>query len=119
MDLERLKEVSEDDPERMRDFAELFLREADELMRRLEEGIKANSATEVNRLAHKLAGAAATCGMAAMVGPVRALERQSKQARWAETGQLWSQASRQLESTRRWLAEHRLAAPSEPRRGNP
>ncbi len=106
VDMKRLQEVSEEDPGRVRELITLYLSQAGELMEGMDGAIKAGSAGEVNRLAHKLVGSSLTCGMAAIVGPLREMEREAKQGRLSGADQSFAEANRQLESIRCWLTDH-------------
>src|ERR1019366_6936690 len=103
VDLERLKEVSNDDPKKMRGLADLYLAQADQTLESLAAAIKAGSARETHLLAHRWAGASATCGMMLMLPPLRQLELQAKQGQLSGAGQLVEAASRELEAVRVWL----------------
>ncbi len=106
VDMKRLQEVSEEDPGRVHELVTLYLSQADELMEGVDGAIKADSAGEVNRLAHKLVGSSLTCGMTAIVGPLREMEREAKQGRLSGADQSFAEANRHLESIRRWLTDH-------------
>jgi CheY-like chemotaxis protein/HPt (histidine-containing phosphotransfer) domain-containing protein len=106
VDMKQLQEVSEEDPGRVRELITLYLSQADELMEGVDGAIKVGSAGEVNRLAHKLVGSSLTCGMTAIVSPLREMERQSKQGRLSDADRLFAEANRHLESIRCWLTDH-------------
>jgi PAS domain S-box-containing protein len=76
VDLKRLLEMADDDPTEMRELAGLYLEQAKELVTSLGTAIQSGSAAEAETLAHKLAGSSTTCGMTALVAPLREIERQ-------------------------------------------
>ena len=106
VDVERLEEIGGGDDAQLRDLLELFFTEADKLMRDLGAAVRVASPREVNRLAHKLCGASATCGMVSLVVPLREMERQAGQGQLAEAGELLSRAGGLLAATRRGVAEY-------------
>jgi two-component system sensor histidine kinase/response regulator len=79
VDMQRLLEMADDDPEQMRELAGLYLDQAAELVQSLGTAIHANAAADAETLAHKLAGSSATCGMTALVAPLKELERQGRE----------------------------------------
>ena len=105
VDMDRLREVTDADPEEMRQLIGLYLSEADELMRGLQGAIQVGAASEVSRLAHRLAGASSSCGMTAVVPPLQELQRKTKQGQLSGAERSWAEANRQLESIRRSLKE--------------
>ena len=76
VDMERLLEMAEDDPKQMKELAGMYLDQAEELVTSLATAIQTGSAAETEKLAHKLAGSSSTCGMTAVVAPLREIERQ-------------------------------------------
>ena len=75
VDMERLAGViTGDDEEDRQKLIAQYLDHADGLMAELGAAVGAGSMPEVKRLAHKLGGASSTCGMNAVVGPLRRLD---------------------------------------------
>jgi len=100
VDFEQLKTASADDRELVLQLIDLYFGQADEVMLSLEAAIKANSAADVNHLAHKLVGASLACGMNAMVPPLRRLESGGKQGQLADAPEIYVQVARYLQLTR-------------------
>jgi CheY-like chemotaxis protein len=115
VDLERLREIGNNDPKQMRELAVLYLAQAEDTRRSLDAAIKAGAAKEVHRLAHRWAGASATCGATLMVPLLRQLELQTKHGQLTGAEQLFAQASRELASVHRWLEVNFPEAPAAPR----
>ena len=107
VDMERLREISEGNAGRSQELIGLYLLQADGWMGELEAAIKVGATKEVNHLAHKLAGSSVSCGMRAIVGPLRELEQRSRQGRLSDAGRLFSEVQGRLESIRSYLAEQR------------
>jgi PAS domain S-box-containing protein len=119
VDLDRLKEIGNDDPGKMRQLADLYLAQADQTRQSLDAAIKAGSAKETHLLAHRWSGASATCGMMLMLPPLRRLEFQAKQGQLSGADELFEDASRELEAIRLWLAAHFAEARNGSGKGKP
>ncbi len=104
VDLERLREMSSDDPHIQDELIALYLQQADELMPGLHAALQAKAGGEVERLAHKLGGASSTCGMTGIVSSLRELERLGRVGQLPEDDELFTEASRQLRRVRNFLA---------------
>jgi CheY-like chemotaxis protein len=104
VDMARLREMADDDEAALRELADLYLVQADELMGRLRAAVQAGAAVETERLAHQLGGSSATCGMTGIVAPLRALEEESKTGPSNENASLIREADRQLGRIRAYLA---------------
>jgi PAS domain S-box-containing protein len=100
VDLERLREIGNDNPRKMRQLADLYLAQADQTHRSLDAAIKAGSAKETHLLAHRWSGASAACGMMRILPPLRQLELQAKQGRLSGASPLLEAACRELEAVR-------------------
>ena len=74
VDFERLREVTGSDEELFREISQQYLDQAVEILDDMESAIHAGQHDEICKLAHKLAGSSATCGMVAIVAPLRAIE---------------------------------------------
>ena len=90
VDLTRLLDFAEGNPENVRELSELYLAQTSPQLDQLAGAVVAKDAPLVRQLAHSAAGASATCGMAGIGRILRDLERQ------AEAGNL-SSATTQLE----------------------
>ena len=65
--------------------------------------MRANALEEVERIAHKAAGASATCGMNAVVPALRELERQGREGRLVDAATLVAHILKELERIRAYL----------------
>jgi HPt (histidine-containing phosphotransfer) domain-containing protein len=106
LDLELLDENADLGLDSLNELIDLYLAQADETMAGLRTAVAAGDAVDVGRLAHKLAGSSAVCGVKAMTSSLRALEQRSREGRLSEFDQLLAHTSQQLESCRRLLAEY-------------
>ena len=109
VDLERLREMAENDPEQVRDLVRLYLTQAEELMNRLQAALQSRSAADVARVAHKLGGSSSTCGMTGIVAPLRELEQLGNAGKLPENEQIWYAAKQQLDRIHQFLAAQGLS----------
>jgi signal transduction histidine kinase/CheY-like chemotaxis protein/HPt (histidine-containing phosphotransfer) domain-containing protein len=75
LDLDRLRDVTDDDPDRMRQLVDLYLTQTGPMLDGLNEAIQTNSSGDVARIAHKLVGSSVSCGVEAFTQSLRELER--------------------------------------------
>ena len=106
LDRESLDEISAADPEGVRELIELYLQQAEDTMTRLQAAIDAGVAQDVDRLAHKLTGSSAVCGVTVMLAPLRALEQRGREDRLSDANELLAQVRQRFAVGRRCLAEY-------------
>jgi CheY-like chemotaxis protein len=94
VDLERLQELTDGDPKTVRDLVGLYLQQTAEQLQNIQAALAAPSAPDLKRAAHSCAGSSATCGMNAILPPLRELERLAHE-------QQLDAAPRQLEQANR------------------
>jgi CheY-like chemotaxis protein len=75
VNIQRLMEVSGDDPAQVRRLADLYVEQSEDLLKELAEAIRNGAAEKVTELSHRYLGASTTCGMTAIVPALRELER--------------------------------------------
>jgi PAS domain S-box-containing protein len=75
VDIDRLREVTDDEPDRIQRLIDLYLTQAGPMLDGLDRAIQSNSSGEVARIAHKLVGSSVSCGVEAFTQPLRELER--------------------------------------------
>ena len=75
VDLEQLRDVTDDEPERMHRLIDLYLTDAVTMLEGLNQAIQTEASANVARLAHKLVGSSLSCGVEALTQPLRELER--------------------------------------------
>jgi CheY-like chemotaxis protein/HPt (histidine-containing phosphotransfer) domain-containing protein len=75
VDLDRLRDVNDDDPERIRRLVDMYFTQAVPLLADLQVAIETNSGDALARAAHKLVGSSISCGVKAFTGPLRKLEQ--------------------------------------------
>ena len=75
VDLEQLRDITDDEPDRMQQLIDLYLAQAVPMLDGLDEAIQSNASGDVARIAHKLVGSSLSCGVEAFTQPLRELER--------------------------------------------
>jgi HPt (histidine-containing phosphotransfer) domain-containing protein len=90
----------------LHDLLEMYLAQADEILGELRTAVASGATRDVDQLAHKLAGSSAVCGVTAIIGPLRALEKQASQDELSGADQLLAEADEKLELCRRLLGEY-------------
>jgi signal transduction histidine kinase/DNA-binding response OmpR family regulator len=75
VDIDQLRDVTDDEPDRMQQVIDLYLTQAVPMLDGLNEAIQTNSSGDVACIAHKLVGSSVSCGVAAFTQPLRELER--------------------------------------------
>jgi two-component system sensor histidine kinase/response regulator len=103
VDVNRFLKVSSNRAKQMRELANLYLAQAADLLRGLDLALQEGSAQEVEELAHKLAGSSASCGMAAILPALRALERVAQEGELAGAKELYAEAVRQFDRIESFL----------------
>ena len=106
LDLEILDENAEIGVEGLRELIDMYLMQADEVMRDLRAAVRNGAASDVEHLAHKLTGSSAVCGVNVMLPPLRALEQRGREGRLSDSDQLLAQMTERLELSRRLLTEY-------------
>jgi HPt (histidine-containing phosphotransfer) domain-containing protein len=75
VDMAHLRDMTGDDEAELHELVMLYLEQMTAELARLDAALAAHDATGVHRCAHICAGASASCGMSAVINPLRALER--------------------------------------------
>ena len=103
VDMQRLMEVSGDDPEEVRVLVGLFLVQSEDLVKKLGAAIQSGAASEVTQLAHQYIGLSADCGMTAIVSPLQELERLGRSGFLNGAEQSFADANNQLSRIKQFL----------------
>jgi PAS domain S-box-containing protein len=75
VDIDRLRDVVDDEPGRMQALIDLYLTQACVMLHSLDEAIQANSGHDIARIAHRLVGSSVSCGVEAFTQSLHELER--------------------------------------------
>jgi len=106
VDFVQLRAASGEDPNFLRDLAKLYFEQAREIMAALVVALEKRSAGDVDYLAHRLAGASLSCGMSAMVAPLRELEARGRKGDLTGAEEYMDQAAARLEIVRATVQEY-------------
>jgi len=104
VDIKRLHEVTGDNEELFREISQQYLDQAEEILTEMDKAIHTGNHDNICKLAHKLAGSSATCGMIAIVDPLRSLESLNSN-QISEALLLHQQAIHQLSRIREFLTQ--------------
>ena len=106
VDVEQLREAAGGDEQLLRELVELQLGQITENIGKLEAAIEAGSVDEVRRVTHTTIGGSATCGMTAVVAPLRELERMARAGRLDGATLVLGRVREEFERTRLFLQEN-------------
>jgi CheY-like chemotaxis protein/HPt (histidine-containing phosphotransfer) domain-containing protein len=109
VDVERLLDVAGGDEELLQELVELYLDQTSDSIEQLSAAVATGDASSVKRLAHSCVGGSATCGMNAIVTPLRELESMADgEFNVSEATRLCSQVSKEFERIKLFLAESEI-----------
>ncbi len=91
----RLLEMADDDPVQLRELVGMYVKESTDVMRNLKVSVQAGDWDQTERLAHRLGGTSAVCGMIPIVRPLRDLEMTAKAGHRSFNEMLLVEASRE------------------------
>jgi CheY-like chemotaxis protein len=109
VDMDRLNDFTEGNPDSLRELATLYLQQTTEQLAQLKAAVAALTAPDVRRIAHSCAGASATCGMRRMVPLLRELEKQGAEGHLVNPQDLCAKIDIEFAAIRVFL-EARMAA---------
>lgn len=95
IDMGRLLDMVNHEPAQLRELVQMYLAESERAMCDLRLSVQVGDWDETERLAHRLCGTSATCGMIAIVPPLRRLEMTAGEGRWSDNQALLLEAARQ------------------------
>ena len=75
VDIDQLRDVTDNEPARIRRLVDIYLTQTAPMLDELGAAIQSNSREDIARLAHKLVGSSISCGVQAFTQPLRELER--------------------------------------------
>jgi len=106
VDMERLMEFTEGNPESLRELVSLYLNQTTGQLEQLEAAVKTNQPADARRIAHSCAGASATCGVNRLVPMLRELERQGLEGKLTSGAELMDQITKEFARVRAVLAPY-------------
>jgi two-component system sensor histidine kinase/response regulator len=105
VDVVRLHQMMGDDPGEVADILGVYLEQMSASLERLVAAVEAGDAVEVESIAHNCVGVSATCGMSAVVAPLRELERMGRENRLAGAGRIGVEVGMEYGRVRLFLQE--------------
>ena len=105
VDMERLRLAMGDDPEEVAEILGIYLEQMSENLGRLRAAIASGDAGGVDMIAHNCAGVSANCGVVALAGPLRELERMGRESDLAGAEALAAHVGGEFERVRAFLRE--------------
>jgi PAS domain S-box-containing protein len=105
VDMERLMDVASGDSDTMRQLVAMYLEQTPPKMAALETAIQQGDANGVKQHSHSVAGTSASCGMTAVVAPMRALEKMALEGDLTEAAQVFVEGQQQFGRVRQFLEE--------------
>jgi CheY-like chemotaxis protein/HPt (histidine-containing phosphotransfer) domain-containing protein len=106
VDMERLLDFANGDPENLRELAELYIQQTSGQMDQLSTAVKTGAGADVRRLAHSCAGASSTCGMTVISPMLRELEQQGLEGLTPDSPALYRQVEQEFHRVREFLEEY-------------
>ena len=106
VDLARLTEITGSDPAMFRHISAEYLEQAEEILAHISLAIDRRDPVEIHRLAHKLGGSSASCGIVALAEPLARLERMGDAFQTSLASGLRQQAVQSLQQVRRFLTNY-------------
>jgi CheY-like chemotaxis protein/HPt (histidine-containing phosphotransfer) domain-containing protein len=104
VDMKLLRDVADGDPEFMNELVELYFTDASNRIAALRRAVTSGTVTEVEQIAHTLAGSSAASGMRAVAPPLRKLEQMARAGQLVDAPALIEEVTTQLGRTRDFLA---------------
>jgi HPt (histidine-containing phosphotransfer) domain-containing protein len=107
--MELLLDMASGDGETMRQLVAMYLEQTPQKMAELETAIRNGDAKAVKQHAHSVAGTSASCGITALVAPMRALEKMGYDGDLAEAARVFADGQQQFSRIRQFLEEKATA----------
>ena len=104
VDMQLLRNVADGDTEFMNELVELYFTDASNRMAALRNAVTNGAISDVEQIAHTLAGSSVASGMRAVAPPLRKLEQMARAGQLVEATALVEEATAQLARTRDFLA---------------
>jgi CheY-like chemotaxis protein len=112
VDMERLNDFTDGNPDTMRELVTLYLEQTGKQMGELKAAVRVASPAEIRRIAHSCAGASSTCGVKDIVPLLRELERQGIEGKLVEHEALFARTEREFERVTKFLQAQLAALPA-------
>ncbi|MHB8520441.1 MAG: response regulator [Limisphaerales bacterium] len=114
IDLERLNELTDRDPNRMRDLITLIRKESGTIFKELSQAVEEKSLDHIRQFAHKLSGSSSLCGMEPLADRLRQLEQNARELCAPEVAANFAQVAVEFERVEKELARMQPHPPIAP-----
>jgi len=104
VEMERLNDLTDSNPDSIRELVDLFLKQTAQQLGQLETAVRANNAGDVRRVAHSCAGASATLGMTRFVPLLRELEKQGASGTLTNAAEIYEKTAHEFKLIQQFLA---------------
>ena len=103
--MERLMDVASGDTDTMHQLVAMYLEQTPPKLAALETAIQQGDAKAVKQHSHSVAGTSASCGMTAVVAPMRALEKMAVEGNLAGAAEAFATGKQQYNRVQQFLKE--------------
>ena len=106
VDMNRLLYITDGDPDTIREIVDIYIRQTEEQLSEIFRAIENQSAQEVHALTHSCIGSSSTCGMVAVIIPLRELEKMGCEGHLTGAQAKWDAARLAFEEIKFFLTAH-------------
>jgi signal transduction histidine kinase/two-component SAPR family response regulator len=110
VEMTRLADLTEGDPDSMRELVDLFFSQTERQLQQIEDAVRANNSADVGHIAHSCKGASATLGMTRLAAVLLKLEKLGKSGALAGAEVFCAEARREFKDIQVFLAGHAALA---------
>jgi signal transduction histidine kinase/HPt (histidine-containing phosphotransfer) domain-containing protein len=114
MEMSRLLDLTEGNPESMRELIDLFYRQTEQQLQQIEDAVRANKPAEIGHVAHSCKGASATLGMTRLAAALLKLEKLGQSGTLTGAEAFCAEARREFKDIQTFLAGHPALAGKPP-----
>jgi HPt (histidine-containing phosphotransfer) domain-containing protein len=109
--MDRLTEFAGGNADAFQELADLYVSQTTDQFAKMEAALQAGSAQPLARLAHSCAGASSTCGMVAIVPPLRRLEALGNAGDLTAAAEVLAKARHEFDRIKQFLENRSRSAP--------
>ncbi|HZP11268.1 MAG TPA: response regulator [Nevskiaceae bacterium] len=95
VDMARLWDAANDDPEFVRELADLYLEQTTEQLKLLKDAVAQRNAAEIERLAHRCKGGSGSCGVNGLAAMFLQLEKMGRDGKLDEVDRIFAGVERE------------------------
>jgi HPt (histidine-containing phosphotransfer) domain-containing protein len=106
VEISRLADLTEGNPESMRELVDLFYTQTEKQFKQIEDAVRANKSADVGHIAHSCKGASATLGMTRLAAVLLKLEKLGKSGALTGAEEFCAEARREFKDIQTFLTGH-------------